>query len=188
MYSRARSRASPLSCCRWLRTWSTEGLTDSPPNFGGKAVQTTASILCTAAQSGNSGSRSGAGMRDCQAPIRCSHLWDVIPSRCRKACRAAAKSVGINSAHKTRTGAACGSITRVTLSSLECRVNSTGADGPSCIQPRRIGRSPGRHTNDPQPRHAIVMSFAPPRRYIRRFPVGHVHVLTADRSQNTKGL
>ena len=156
MYCLAWSRVGPLSLRRYSKTSFADGDLSLPPNFGPSAVQTVASKPLASAQIGKSGMPAGAASPRCHDPIRGDQFLTLMSSRFRSASLASGRLAGSICAHRILTGVARRSITRVMRPSDDCRVNSTGANGPSSNHLRRMGRSRGSQTSDPQPRQAIL--------------------------------
>lgn len=124
-------------------------------NFGPNAVQIAASKPRSSAHWGKLGMFRGAVSLGCHEPINESASSLLIFSRSHSASLAAWRSVDSMRAHKTRIGLALRSITRVIRPPDDCRVNSTGAKGPSLNHSRRIGSARGSQIRDPHPKHAI---------------------------------
>ena len=94
-----------------------------------------------------------------QLPM-CSRF--LTPSRrCKRVLAASRSSPSIN-AQRDRIGRAEATTTNVIRPSCDCRANSTGTSGPSSNQPRRMGNPRGSQIREPQPRHAILVTFQLP--------------------------
>ena len=155
MYCSAASRLVPDSSRRCRSTSSTPGGRLSLPlGFGGNLVQITESTFLASAHSLSSGIEAGDGRLLDQSPM---YSEFSVPSRCCSCFLASSKlSLSIR-VHSARTGRASGTITKVIRSSMDCRANSSGINGPSSNQYRRIGKCRGSQIREPQPRHAILV-------------------------------
>src|SRR5271169_6743940 len=104
-----------------------DGERSSVPNFGPRAVQSTASTPRASDQTGKSAMHTGALFPRCQEPMSEGQVLSLMPSRLHRALVASDRSTEVICAHRTLKGAAAESITRVMRPSDDWRVNSTGA-------------------------------------------------------------
>ena len=147
MYFSAASCLVSDSARRCRSTSSTPGCRlFSPLNFGGNAVQTTESIFLASAHSFSPGIETGDSCPLDQSPM---YSGFVRSRRCSCFFASSRLSLSIR-AHSDRTGRAASVITNVIRSSSDCRANSSGINGPSSNQCRRIGNFLRHQIREPQ--------------------------------------
>src|SRR4051812_14007642 len=88
-------------------------------------------------------------------------LWSLMSSRSASVLIAASRLSAFRSAQRDGTVSGTSAMTSVMRLRLDSRANSIGNAGPSFCHSPDSRNSPGFQTNDPQPKHAILILSSP---------------------------
>ena len=123
----------------------------------------------------------GGGSASPRVQLPMSSRFLTPSRRCKRVLAASRSSPSIN-AQRDRTGRAEATTTNVIRPSCDCRANSTGTSGPSSNQPRRMGNPRGSQIREPQPRHAILVTFQLPTLHLLASRASSAPLLSSSRA------